>query len=119
MSRTFLAASVDSNQVVGFYTLKVVEIAHNKQRLPGVLLARFAVDSAFQGRGVGGRMMLNAFEQIVLTSPVLALVFVLVDPKDEIGAGFYEKYGFKRLASNQNRMYLDIRQIQKYLDLYA
>jgi ribosomal protein S18 acetylase RimI-like enzyme len=50
---------------------------------------------------------------------VLAFAFVVVDPKDGRGAGFYEKYGFKKLESAQQRMYLDIRNLQKTLGVYA
>lgn len=79
--------------------------------LPVLLLARLAVDSGVQGRGVGTRLLRFAFEEAVLAYGHTGCVGVLVDAKPS-AVGFYERLGFEQVAEvdkvSQARMFLEI-----------
>lgn len=104
-SRTFVVT--ESGAVAGYYTLVACEIEHptataavRKQMargfpIPGVLLARLAVDHRHQGAGLGRSLLLDALARIERASRELGIRAVLVDAINDDAARFYERYGFE------------------------
>ena len=90
-----------ASKLVGFVTVAPSEIAppttsQKKRRaypLPVLRIARLAVDSRAQGRGIGGVLLRAVFGLAVKMSEELGCVGVVVDAKPE-AVGFYEKLGF-------------------------
>ena len=61
--------------------------------VPGFRLARLAVDKRFQGRGIGGQLLLGAGRRCLLASAEVGGVVLVIDAKDESVAGWYAGYG--------------------------
>ncbi len=114
----FVALSVETNDVAGFYTLTATSIALSALApeivrklprypvVPAALLGRLAVAQNYQGKGLGGVLLGNA---ILRNARVELGVFaLLVDAKDEAAHRFYEHYGFTLLPGAERRLCLPI-----------
>ena len=66
-------------------------------RIPAVLIARFALHETLHGSGLGGTMLADAVSRIVAATDIVAARFVVVDAIDEHAADFYSHYGFERI----------------------
>jgi GNAT superfamily N-acetyltransferase len=128
LSRTYLA--VDGaplkERLVGYFSLSTVSVERASVAtipdldklprfpIPGLLLARLAVDSRAQGQGVGAFLFEEALGltlQLVQTGPVAFRVLV-TDAIDDNAARFYEHFGLVRLAPVAPcRMVLDLKPV--------
>ena len=62
--------------------------------VPIVLLARLAIDSSAQGRGLGIGLLYEALHRAALAAEHAAARLIAVDPIDERARAFYERWGF-------------------------
>lgn len=126
LARTFLAIQQvgAEDRVAGYFTLTTTSVERSSlsaieslQRLPqfpipGVLLARLAVDHRVQGQGVGRYLLREALGltlDLTGIGPVAFRLFV-TDAIDEAAARFYEHHGFARLhPSARCRLVLDLK----------
>ena len=111
--------AVDSNAVVGYYSLAAyaIELAelpeHLTRRLPryplipATLLGRLAVDTTWQGRGLGEYLLLDALFRSLRNE--IASYAVVVEARDENAERFYQKYGFRQLQ--RRRLFLPMATI--------
>jgi GNAT superfamily N-acetyltransferase len=107
--------------VIGYYTVTTGVVAHEvasaKLRqnmpdpIPAMLLARLAVDKAYQGRGIGGALLKDAFARILAASKLVGARAVLVHPIDQEAETFYAAYGFKPLPGEAKTWFLPIAMI--------
>ncbi len=82
--------------------------------IPGVLLARLAVDDRYQGRGVGKELFSWAYRiSRTRVAPLLGCRFLIVDAYSD-RAPFYEKRGCQRIGKQKDGSPV----IQMYLDLF-
>jgi GNAT superfamily N-acetyltransferase len=72
--------------------------------LPGVRIGRLAVDQRFQGRGLGGMLILDAARRCMHAEP--AIYALVVDAKDDRAVAFYEHCGFRAFVSQRRTLYL-------------
>ncbi|MFZ0216311.1 MAG: GNAT family N-acetyltransferase [Candidatus Dormiibacterota bacterium] len=103
--------SVLDDQVVGFYALAMhaVGVAPAPKRLgrgmldprPVILLARLAIDQAWQGAGNGGHLLAEALRRCVVGAHCYGARAVVVDAIDERPAAFYRHFGFRELEGNR------------------
>lgn len=102
--------------ILGYFTLTTVLVeAANwpgavkglpRMPVPVVLLGRLAVAEGHQGKGIA-RLLLAAAREIAAASMLgTGGIGLLVDAADEDLVGFYEKYGFKRVAEGSLRLFL-------------
>jgi GNAT superfamily N-acetyltransferase len=102
-TRTFLA--VDGLRVIGYYAtttyrLGLDEVAEmygvgkRTYPIPAVLLARLAVDTGFQGCGIGPKLLLHALSQIAEASRHVGFEVVVVHAIDRDAVTFYAQRGF-------------------------
>lgn len=102
--------------ILGYFTLTTVLVeATNwpgvakglpRMPVPAVLLGRLAVAEGHQGKGIA-RLLLAAAREIAVASMLgTGGIGLLVDAGDEDVVGFYEKYGFKRVADGSLRLFL-------------
>ena len=126
LARTFLALDEvgDERRVAGYFSLATVSVERASlatvpalDRLPrfpvpGVLLARLAVDERAQGQGLGRYLFEEALGltlQLARTGPVSFRLFV-TDAIDANAEKFYTRFGLVRLADEYPcRMVLDLR----------
>ena len=107
------------DQVVGFYALAMhaVGVARAPEQLgrgmpdprPVILLARLAIDQAWQGAGNGGHLLADALRRCVVGAYFYGARAVVVDAIDERAAAFYRHFGFRELEGN--RLWLKVSDI--------
>jgi GNAT superfamily N-acetyltransferase len=104
-AKTFLAIDdTDKNTILGFYSLspasvdyartpEIVKRGLARHDVPGFRLARLAVDHRFQGRGIGGQLLLAAGRRCLLAASEVGGVVLVIDAKNERVAAWYGIYG--------------------------
>jgi predicted N-acetyltransferase YhbS len=82
--------------------------------IPIMLLARLAVSSAWQGRGLGAGLLKDAMRRSLQAADIAGIRAFAVHAKDERARDFYEHVGFIPSPTDPLHLYLlikDIRQI--------
>lgn len=126
LARTYLALDETSgaSKVAGYFSLATVSVDRGSVTqlpeldrlprfpLPGVLLARLAVDARVQGQGLGRFLFEEALGltlQLAAAGPV-GFRLLVTDAIDADAARFYERFGLTRLSDLYPcRMVLDLR----------
>lgn len=121
-TRTFVLLPDDSNRVIGYYTtmVKSLEAAvvpeEEKLRnypMPVALIARLAVDKAFQGQKLGSLLLIDALKRIVRAAAEVGIRAIEVEAKTERAARFYTHFGFQPLLDDHLHLYLPLRTLLK------
>lgn len=97
--------AVESNKVIGYYCISMSEIAYEclpssitkgvgRYPAPSMLIGQFAVDLAYQGKGLGQKLLFNAIGRAVKFSEDIGVLAIRVDANSEKARSFYLKYGF-------------------------
>jgi GNAT superfamily N-acetyltransferase len=104
-AKTFLAIDdAASETILGFYSLSPASVAYSRtpavtrrglarHDVPGFRLARLAVDRRFQGRGIGGQLLLAAGRRCLRAATEVGGVVLVIDAKNERVAEWYASYG--------------------------
>lgn len=112
---------LDGDLVVGYYSLAAHAVAYSSaseqlvrgvprsEAVPAVLLARLAIHTDHQGRGLGRRLLADAVREVLAAVEHVGIVLLTVDAIDEHAAAFYERYGFIRLDIERQRPTLAAR----------
>ncbi len=126
LARTYVAIDRvgDVERLAGYFSLTTVSVVRAsvddvpslaklpRFPIPGVLLARLAVDERIQGQGLGRYLFDEALGlslQLAVTGPVAFRLFV-TDAIDEGAVHFYERFGLHRLTdAYPARMVLDLK----------
>ena len=125
LSACFVITSGGTSLIKGYYTLAnssipldmVPEIARNKlpksyKSIPTTLLGRLAVDSRFQGKGIGKLLLVDALKRCFEVSEKIGSFAVIVDPIDQEAEAFYLTFGFIKLPDS-GKMFLPMNTIAK------
>ena len=124
-TKTFVAA--DEDQVLGYFSLTVgqidtFEVPERMRKgmghypLPVVLLARLAVSTSAQGRGLGWGLLQDAIARTVLISEQAGVRAMLTHPLDQEAAAFCTRFGFVPSPLRAQQLLLlfkDARQLLK------
>ena len=128
LAKTFVAIddALTGARLAGYFSLATVSVDRASAErypnlrhlprfpIPGVLLARLAVDARAQGQGLGRYLFDEALGltlQLANAGPVAFRLFV-TDAIDAAAARFYERRGLVRLSDEYPcRMVLDLRPI--------
>jgi GNAT superfamily N-acetyltransferase len=125
VSVCYLALEKATGRIAGCYTLSAADVpvsdlppetARRLPRYPSVPVARIgrlAIDRRFQGRGLGGALLLNAAMRALRSE--IAVFALLVDAKDDVAAAFYCHHGFTAFASNPYQLIAPIETFRKLL----
>ena len=104
-AKCFIAAlTITPSRILGFYTLSPASIEYRRTPalakkglprydVPVFRLGRLAVDKEFQGRGLGGALLLRAADRSIRVAAEVGGVALLIDAKDERAAQWYASYG--------------------------
>ena len=104
-AKTFLAIDdAGDKTIVGFYSLSPASVDYirtpeiirrglARYDVPGFRLARLAVDRRWQGRGIGGQLLLAAGRRCLWAASQVGGVVLLIDAKNERVAEWYAGYG--------------------------
>jgi ribosomal protein S18 acetylase RimI-like enzyme len=125
IANCFIAIHSASGAVAGYYTIAAagipfVELPPEESKrlpryptLPAVRIGRLAVQRAFQGRGLGEMLLMDAMRRCMKVPP--AVYAVLVDAKNDGAAAFYQRYGFRAFASQPLTLFLAMATAERVL----
>jgi ribosomal protein S18 acetylase RimI-like enzyme len=117
ISNCFVASDA-TGVVAGYYTFAATSLpltelpADLTKRLPRYplvpagLIGRLAVAEGCRGKGFGSALLVDAAVRAARSDP--AIFTLVVDAKDAAAVAFYERHGFRRLASKPDSLYLPI-----------
>ncbi len=120
-SQTYVALS--DKTVIGFYTIVVGEVRHvdapdrvvkgmPRYPIPLLVLARLAVHSQWQGRGIGAGMLLDALGRVLQVADIVGIRAMAVHAKDDSAAGFYRHFGFMSSPTDSRHLFILVKDIQ-------
>jgi GNAT superfamily N-acetyltransferase len=123
-AKTFLAIEdAGSKSILGFYSLspasldyartpEIIRRGLARYDVPGFRLARLAVDRRWQGRGIGGQLLLAAGTRCLLAAAEVGGVVLVIDAKNEKVAGWYASYGAVALLDSPLSLLLPLDTIE-------
>jgi GNAT superfamily N-acetyltransferase len=120
-SQTYVGLS--GTTIIGFHTLVAGEVQYNqapdrvakgmpRHPIPLLVLARLAVHTEWQGRGVGGGLLLDAFGRCLQAADIIGARALAVHAKDERAAAFYRHFGFVASSTDGRHLFLLIKDIR-------
>lgn len=120
-TRTFVAVS--GSRVVGYYATRTYEldldeaaeafgVGRRPYPVPATLLARLAVDQDYQGRGLGGRLLVDALGRLSEASLALGFEVVVVHAIDAEASTFYRRWGFQPFEERPLHLFLATKDLR-------
>ncbi|HVA48357.1 MAG TPA: GNAT family N-acetyltransferase [Pirellulales bacterium] len=121
-AQTYVAVS--DQTIVGYYSLAVGEVAYDDapnrpgkglahHPIPIMLLARLAVSTAWQGRGLGSGMLKDAMRRTPQAADIAGIRAIAVHAKDETARSFYAHFGFVPSPTDPLHLFLLIKDIRR------
>lgn len=122
-SRTYVVCT--GRCVVGYYAIAAGAVAHTEAAtrvkrnmpdpVPVILIGRLAVDSRFQGRGLGADLLRDAVLRILQAAEIAGIRAILVNAISMNAKRFYEKYGFISSPLNSQTLMITVAEAAKVL----
>ncbi len=128
LAQVFVLVEPDQKAIKGYYTLSNSSLLlselpeafrHRLPRYPKIpvtLLGRLAVDTRYQGQGIGRTLLVDALHRSAAQAVEIASTAVVVDAIDENAADFYHKYHFLPLPDTPHTLFLEMATIQKLFE---
>ena len=118
---------VSGKKIIGYYTLIVGHVDYeeaaprltkglSKNPIPIMLLARLAVDSEWQSKGVGSGLLRNAMQRTLQAADIAGVRAFLVHAKDEKAKQFYEYFDFLPSPTDPYHLFLLMKDIRKLVE---
>ena len=123
IARIFVVRSEsDDKTVLGYYTLSALSIDLSalpsdlakklpKHPIPAALIGRLAVSSESQRTGIGKLLLADAIQRTLAVSDEIAVYAMVVDALNTEAKAFYRSFGFIKLSSDTNRLFLPLKSI--------
>ncbi len=122
-AKTFVATA-DRHAVVGYYSLAASQVIYAdapprlqkgvaRHPIPVVLLARLAVDSTWQGQGLGPGLLKDAILRVLSAAEGIGVRALLVHAKDDNAKAFYLHYDFEPLPGYPMHLVLLLKDARK------
>ena len=119
---TYLAISGET--VIGYYSLAVGEVACEEapdrlkkglasHPIPIMLLARLAVSTTWQGRGLGKGLLKDAMQRTLQAADIAGIRAFAVHAVDDNARQFYEYFGFVPSPTDPLHLFLLIKDIRR------
>jgi len=120
-SQTYLGLA--GAEVAGFYTLVVGQVAHAqapervtkglaRYPVPIMLLARLAVGTAWQGRGLGAGLLKDAMRRTMQAAEIGGIRAFVTHAKNETARRFYEHFGFVSSPTDPLHLFVLVKDIR-------
>ncbi|MHC8509550.1 MAG: hypothetical protein ACYYKD_09185 [Rhodospirillales bacterium] len=126
-AKVYAATAPESDFVAGYYSLSAADFEFSAlppsqtrrlppyNQLPAVLLGRLAVDERSQGLGLGVRLLLSAFQNVLKTGRTAGVYALIVDAWDGVAADFYRRHDFHPFVDDDLRFFMPAKDIEKAL----
>jgi len=123
-SQTYVAFSGD--RPVGFYTLVVGQMEYEgapkrlikglaRHPVPVMVLARLAVASGWQRRGLGAGLLKDAMLRTLQAADIAGIRALVVHAKDEQARAFYERFDFVPSPSDPLHLFVLLTEVRANL----
>ena len=120
-SRTYVIALGD--RVVGYYALATGAVAQAEATgrtrrnmpdpVPVMVIGRLAIDSRYQGRGLGRALLRDAVLRTLQAADIAGIRAVLVHAISEDAKRFYNRCGFQRSPLDPMTLMITLRDAQR------
>lgn len=125
VAQTYVA--VIGRRVVGYHTLVVGSIVHGgapdrlkkgipRHPIPVVVLARLAVDTTWQGRGLGSALVVDAIRRVLQAADIAGVRAIAVHAKDDSARRFYEHLGFEPFPGQRLKLYRLLKDVRAMME---
>ncbi|UNX55200.1 GNAT family N-acetyltransferase [Georgenia sp. TF02-10] len=121
-TRTTLLLDERAGRVAGYYSMRTFELqaadaesAVGRSRgypVPAVLIAKLAVDTDYQGKGVGRLLLFDALQKLLGAADSVGFELVVVHALHEDAACFYLKCGFRRFLDHDLSLFLTTKDLR-------
>ena len=111
-ARTYVVCAQD--RVIAFYSLAASSVERRRvssrvgrsmpEPIPVILLGQLAIDSDYQGRGLGSDLLFDAGRRSLAAADVIGARAIVVQALDERVATFYQHHGFTRFSDREPLM---------------
>lgn len=123
-SRTYVIS--EGVRVVGYVSLAAgslsadgvterVRRGQGTQRVPAMVIGRLAVDRAWQGRGLGGGLLVVALGKCIAAADIIGARAVVVDARSVGIAPFYARHGFEPSPQDPLQLMMLMKDIRRTL----
>ncbi len=113
-ARTYVAG--DGMRVVGFYSLAASAVERRRvpsrvgrsmpEPVPVILLGQLAVDTDYQGLGLGSDLLVDAAKRALSATEFIGARAIVVQTLDERAKSFYGRFGFHPFSEREPLMLL-------------
>lgn len=120
-TRTYVLCAPESLTVIGYYAICASQIISTNvpgsmrrnmpEQIPGILLGRLAIDTTWQGQGLGGRLLRDVVVRCERSSRELGARLIIVHAISDEAEQFYRHYGFTRLPVESPTLALDMTKL--------
>jgi GNAT superfamily N-acetyltransferase len=121
-SKTYVGLA--DQTVIGYYSLAVGSVEYDKapervnkglahHAIPIMLLARLAVDSHWQSKGIGAALLKDAMLRTLHAAGIAGIRSFVVHAKDDVAKGFYEHFDFLPSPSDPLHLFLLLKDVRK------
>lgn len=125
-AKTFIISN-ETNQVLGYFSLTVGQVdtptvpdrisrGMGRYPIPVIILARLAVSSSFQGRGIGMSLLKDAIRKSLSISEHVGARALLAHPIDEKAEKFYLRFGFEQSPVREKQLLLLLKDARKIIN---
>jgi len=123
-SQTYVALVGD--EVVGFSTLVVAQVEYDdapqrlgkglaKHPIPLMLLARLAIATSWQGKGLGSGLLKDAMLRTLQAADIAGIRAIAVHAKDDDARTFYERFGFAAAPTDPYHLFVLLKVVHAIL----
>ena len=121
-ARTTLLLDEEAGRIAGYYSMRTFELSAEdatttlgrarRYPAPAMLVARLAVDVAYQGQGVGRLLLFDALQKLLAAAASIGFEIVVVHALHEDAACFYLKHGFRRFLDHDLSLFLTTKDLR-------
>lgn len=120
-SQTYVG--LDGDAIAGYYSLVVGEVAYAdaperlkkglaRHPVPLMLIARLAVGSSWQGRGVGAGLLKDAMRRTLQAADIGGIRALAAHAKDDSARAFYEHFGFAASPTDPLHVFVLVKDLR-------
>jgi GNAT superfamily N-acetyltransferase len=124
-TRTYLLIEDDRQRLAGYFAVAPHLVERDDvpgkvgrgspRRIPAILLAKLALDAAYQGKGLGAELLLRALATMLAAARTAGGKVAVIDAIDDNAARFYRHHDFMPLPGNPRRLVQKFSTVAKVL----
>lgn len=126
VARTFVWVGQERDRVMAYYSLSAHAVPGQQapsrigrggpDPVPAALIAKLALDRSLQGQRLGGVLLVDALERIILAADKgPAVRAIVVDAATAAGRALYERFGFVPAPGHPDRMIVRVETVARAL----